>query len=161
LKTRLAQIYQTAWQAEPIRTDVACWADVTGAYTTVEPTHITISSTDPSYQGEAALEMLFHEASHALIGKVQSELAREASSKQRLFRRRNFWHAVSFYTAGELSHQELKNYTPYAIANKIYERGWEGALPVLEKDWQPYINGEIDLSTAVSKLVEDYGTTSQ
>jgi len=157
LKAGLERVYQTTWQADPVRTDVATWASESGAYTTLGPTHITISSTDPSYQGDAAPEMLFHEASHALIAKVRGELDRELKARQRLFQRRNFWHAVLFYTAGELTRRELTDYTPYAIANKVYDRGWAGALPVLEKDWRPYLDGKIDLASAVQRLVDDYG----
>jgi hypothetical protein len=45
----------------------------------------------------------------------------------------------------------------FGVQKGIFERGWPGALPVLEKDWKPYLDGKIDLATAVHRLVEDYG----
>src|SRR5579884_915274 len=63
----LAAAYGMPWPNDPIRTDVAEYANWGGAYTTLFPTHITVSSTNPGKAGQAALEILFHEASHALI----------------------------------------------------------------------------------------------
>jgi hypothetical protein len=157
LKKDLANIYQTPWPSDPIRTDVCFHANWAGGYTSIGPAHITISSSDPNNTGVAALEILFHEASHTLVRKVSEALSAEAAAQKKLFQRRSFWHAVLFYTAGELVRRRFDGYTPYAIRNGIYERGWPGALPVLEKDWKPYIDGRIDLAAAVRRLVEDYG----
>jgi hypothetical protein len=158
LTKQLAAAYQTEWPTEPIRADVSEYASWAGAYTTTHPTHITMSSTNPTYQGQASLEMLFHEASHAIIGKIEAALAAELKSQNKLFPRRGFWHMVLFYTAGELVRRELDGYVPYAIKNGLYDRGWQGAFPVLEKDWKPYLDGKIDLATSVSRMVTDYGT---
>jgi hypothetical protein len=160
LTKQLAADYQTEWPKEPIRVDVSEYASWAGAYTTTHPTHITMSSTNPTYQGEASLEMLFHEASHAIIGKIEDALAAELKLQNKLFPRRGFWHIVLFYTAGELVRRELDGYVPYAIKNGLYDRSWQGALPVLEKDWKPYLDDRIDLATSVSRLVTDYGTNS-
>lgn len=130
----------------------ASWA---GAYTLLDPTLITISSHDPVTQ--AAVESLFHEASHAMIQKVSDALTAELDAQRKLFRRRAFWHAVLFYTAGEIAQRHLDDYTMFGVQKGIFERGWPGALPVLEKDWKPYLDGKIDLATAVHRLVEDYG----
>ena len=43
MKKELSAAYQTPWPADPIRTDVAEYASWAGAYTVLEPTHITIS----------------------------------------------------------------------------------------------------------------------
>jgi len=109
-------------------------------------------STDPSYQGNASLEMLFHEASHAIIGNIDDALSTELKSQSKLFQRRGFGHAVLFYTAGELVRRLLDGYVPYATKNGLYDRSWQGALPILEKD------GKIDLATAARNTVTDYGT---
>jgi hypothetical protein len=155
MKKELAGAYQTPWPSEPIRTDVAEYASWAGAYTTLEPTHITISSTDPG--NAAALETLFHEASHAMIQKVIEVLNAELDSQNRLFQRRAVWHAVLFYTTGEFARRHLGDYTPYAIKNGVYDRGWPGVVPILEQDWKPYLDGKIDLATAAHRLVADYG----
>jgi hypothetical protein len=157
LKKDLAAAYQTEWPTAPIRTDVAEYVSRAGAYTTLEPTHITVSSVNPGNQGDAALEILFHEASHSMFSKIRSALVDEAAAAKRLFRRREFWHAVLFYTAGEMVQRHVDVYTPYAIKNGIYDRGWPGAREVLDADWKPYLDGKIDLATAIHRLVADYG----
>jgi hypothetical protein len=160
LTKQLAAAYETEWPKEPIRTDVSAYAGWAGAYTATHPTHITVSSTDAGYQGEASLEMLFHEASHAIIGKIENALSAELKSQNKLFQRHGFWHAVLFYTSGELTRRLLDGYVPYAIKNGLYDQGWRGALPVLEKDWKPYLDGKIDLPTATRLMVTDYGVNA-
>jgi hypothetical protein len=157
LKKDLVAAFQTDWPTTPIRVDVAEYANWAGAYTTLRPTHITISSGNAGYRGDAALEMLFHEASHAIIGKIRNALEEEAATQHKLFRRREFWHALLFYTAGEIVRQRLDGYSPYAVKNGLYDRAWPGAPEVLDTDWKPYLDGKIDLVTAVRRIVADYG----
>jgi len=157
LKKELATAFQTDWPKTPIRVDVAEYANWSGAYTTLYPTHITISSVNAGNQGDAALEILFHEASHAMFAKIRGALSDEMKAQHKLLRTREFWHAVLFYTAGEMVRRHLDGYTPYAFKNGLYDRAWAGAPEVLDKDWKPYLNGKIDLATAVGALVADYG----
>ncbi len=154
MKKELSAAYQTPWPADPIRTDVAEYASWAGAYTVLDPTHITISSGPVS---QAVVESLFHEASHGMIQKISDALTAELDSQKKLFQRRAFWHAVLFYTAGEVAQRNLDDYTMFGIKNSVLDRGWPGALPILEKDWKPYLDGKIDLATAVHRLVTDYG----
>jgi hypothetical protein len=93
-----------------------------GAYTTIDPSHITISSDPNSNQGDAALETLFHEASHTIFQKVLDAMGSEARAQ-----------------------------------NKLYDRGWQGVPEILDKDWKPYLEGRIDMSTAIKRLIVDYG----
>lgn len=88
---------------------------------------------------------------------ISDALGAELGVQKKLFQRSKFWHAVLSYTAGEVAQRHLDDYTTIAIKDGIFERAWPGALPVLEKDWKRYIDGKIDLATAVRKLVEDYG----
>jgi len=157
MKKELSTAFQTQWPEEPIRTDVAEYASRFGAYTMLGPTHITISSADGSNAGPAMLETLFHEASHGMIRKISDALSAEADSQHRLFQRRAVWHAVLFYTVGEVASRHLENYTQYGIKNGVFDRGWPGVGPILEKDWKPYLDGQIDLATAVRRMVADYG----
>ena len=61
MKKELSAAYQTPWPPDPIRTNVAEYASWAGAYTALDPTHITVSSSGTVTQ--AAVETLFHEAS--------------------------------------------------------------------------------------------------
>jgi hypothetical protein len=153
----VAAAYRVEWPAAPIRTDVSAFAGPVGGYTTETPAHITISSTDPSYQGPAALEMLFHESLHTLDAPMVAALETERKARGLLFRRRGFDHAVLFYTAGEIVRRYIPGYEPYGIRNGVLEKGWEGALAVLEKDWKPYLDGRAEFGAAVRAMVADYG----
>jgi hypothetical protein len=157
MKKEMADAFQTPWPAEPIQTDVTEYASWSGAYTLLGPTHITVSSAYTANAGPAALETLFHEASHGMIHKVMDALNAELDSQSRLFQSRAVWHAVLFYTVGEVTTRHLDNYVQYGIKNGVFDRGWPGVVPVLEKDWKPYLDGKIDLATAVHRLVADYG----
>ena len=104
-----------------------------GGYSASEPAHITISSSDPSYRGYAALEMLFHEGSHGFgLLAVLIEPLNQAAAEQKVTVPPQLWHAVLFYTAGELTTRELKargiDYTPYADAG-FYDRHVRRRLP--------------------------------
>jgi hypothetical protein len=98
---RLADIYQTPWPRRKIRVDVAAYANWAGAYTTVDPLHVTISSTDARNQGSAALEILFHEGSHGIAQGVEAAIIRECRQRDKAIPR-DLWHALVFYTTGEV-----------------------------------------------------------
>ena len=152
----IAAAYKTPWPAAPIRVDVAAFAGPHGAYTTLEPTHITISSTDKSYQGDAALEMLYHESSHSLDETVRTALENERVERGMVFKRRGFSHAVLFYTAGEIARRYLPGYQMYGVRNGMFVDGWPESLPVLEKYWKPYLDGRTDLASAARAVVAGY-----
>ena len=160
LEKELATVYATDWPSTPIRTDVAEYASYAGAYTTLGPAHITVSSVNPGNQADAALEILFHEASHALVARLRNTLASEARARNKLFPRRDFWHAVLFYTTGEVVRRHLDGYTPYAMKNGLYERAWQGVPEILDADWKPYLDGRIDMITGVRRLVAAYGISN-
>jgi hypothetical protein len=101
LSHRLADIYQTRWPAEKIRVDVSAVANAAGAYTTLDPLRVTIASSDLRNQGAAALEILFHEASHGIATPVESAIVRECRQRDKPIPR-DLWHALIFYTTGEV-----------------------------------------------------------
>jgi hypothetical protein len=101
ISQRLADIYQTKWPKAKIRVDVSAYANPTGAYTTLDPLRVTISSLDPRNQGDAAFEVLFHEASHGIAEPVQSAIIRECRQRNKAIPR-DLWHALIFYTTGEV-----------------------------------------------------------
>jgi len=164
LAQQLASVYQTDWPAGRLRVDVTFNAGPFGAYTSLDPLHLTISSTDPRNQGPAALEVLFHEASHALAGAVRDLIVRECRQRGKPIPR-YLWHALLFYTTGEIVKRTLAkdfsvpdagargNYTPYAYKFGLYARGWQNYQRVLERYWQPYLDGKADFDGAVARLV--------
>ena len=44
-------------------------------------------------------------------------------------------------------------YTPYAIREGIYQRGWDGYLRLLTQFWQPYLDGKSTFDDAIARMV--------
>jgi hypothetical protein len=166
LSQRLADIYQTKWPKEKIRVDVCAYANRQGAYTTLDPLRVTISSVDPRNQDSEALEVLFHEASHGIAEPVQQAIIRECRQREKGIPR-DLWHALIFYTTGEVIRPVISStitdassgrvsttsYTPYAIREGIYQRGWDGYFKLLTQFWQPYLDGNSTFDDAIARMV--------
>lgn len=174
LAQQLASIYRAEWSVGQLRVDVVCYAGPFGAYTSLDPVHVTLSSADPRNQGPAGLEVLFHEASHALAGSVRDAIVRECRRLGKAIPR-DLWHALLFYTTGEMVKRALSalegpasnapsisgsaplggpdRYTPYAYRFGLYARGWSHYQRALERYWQPYLDGKAEFDTALARLV--------
>lgn len=151
----LSAAYHAPWPQAPILVDVSGFAGPFGAFTVLDPVHITISSTNPAYSGDASLEMIFHEASHALIEPIANKLEAEAVRRGRKVPE-DLWHALIFYTTGEIVKRELgSGYVPYATKNGVWSRGWSKMETAIRRDWQPYLDGKMDLDRALSALMDE------
>lgn len=161
IKNSLVTIYGEPWPDQPVRVDVTIYGGRFGAYTTNGPTRPTICSRDPSSQGIAMLEVVFHETSHGMIDKVIDAIsAAEADVNVRnpkeTFHSDKVWHAVLFYTAGEVVEEQMRGYIPYADKNGLWTRAWPGPIrSLIAQDWKPHINGSVSLTAAIGKLVSD------
>lgn len=145
-----------------ILVDVSPFAWQFGAYTVGqgEAAHVIISSTDRGYQGFAALEMLMHEPSHAIVasdesGAIGADLKR-AADELGVKPLPNLWHAILFYTSGELTRRSLakrgvRDYQPF-ITN-MYERGFRGFRQPLETHWQAYLDGKVSREVAIRQIL--------
>jgi hypothetical protein len=159
---QLTAAYQAKWPTDLIRVDVVEYANWAGAYTAfdrADKVHITMS-TDPGNQGFAALELLFHESSHSMVGPrngaVARAIARECQAKNKPIPD-GLWHAIIFYTAGEFTRRNLSeygvsDYTPYGYRG-LYARAWPNLQRPLELYWQPYLEGRVDFDKAISNLI--------
>ncbi len=168
LSERLADIYQTRWPREKIRVDVTGFANWAAAYTTADPLRVTISSMDSRNQGAAALEVLFHEGSHGIAEPVQAAIIRECRQRDKPIPR-DLWHALVFYTTGEVIRPVMDSsdgtagnqggsvpvggYTPYAVREGLYQRGWNDYFKLLQKFWQPYLDGSASFDDAIARMV--------
>ena len=158
LQKQLASVYRREWPAAPMHVEVTVYANWSGAYTVLGPTLITISSVSSANQGAAALEIVFHEASHYLVNPVRRALDDKFEAQKKEVPR-DLWHAVLFYTTGEIVRRRyaetgLKDYQPYADAHGLYTRGpWKNYRPVIAREWQPYLDGKQDFESAVTRLV--------
>jgi hypothetical protein len=158
LNAAIARAYSVT-PDNPVWVDVAVYAHPVGAYTTTSPTHVMISSTDPGYGGYAALEMLFHERSHAW-GRMLFEGVTEAATAQAIKVPPQLSHAVLFYTAGELTAREL---TQHGIAYKHYAQDGlydrlcgTGCGDKLAAHWGPFLDGQRTRAQAFSMLVGSF-----
>ena len=98
LSGQLAEVYQRPWPSERLRVDVVWYGGSFGAYTSLDPIHVTISSHDPRNRGVYGFEVLFHEASHALASAVtKATIAYNFRERDKPIPR-DFWHALLFYT---------------------------------------------------------------
>ena len=144
-----------------ILVDVTTFAWQFGAYTVGEgeSAHAVISSTAKGTQGFAALESLMHEPSHAVVGSdshaIGSDLQRLAAETG-LRPSPNLWHAILFYTSGELTRRALarrgvSDYQPYILG--MYERGFRDYRRPLETHWQAYLDGKVSREAALRQIL--------
>jgi len=168
LSERLADIYQARWPREKIRVDLTGYANWSGAYTTADPLRVTISSLDSRNQGAAALEVLFHEGSHGIAEPVQAAIIRQCHQRDKAIPR-DLWHALVFYTTGEVIRPVIGSsgatageqdgsvpgggYIPYALREGLYQRGWNEYFKLLQKFWQPYLDGTASFDDAIARMV--------
>jgi hypothetical protein len=159
---RLSALYKTPWPSEPVDVDVTSVAAPFGASTIGEPPFegphrplVVVSSRDPGYSGESGLEMIFHEGSHLLVERLQNMLDASAQ-RQNKVAVRALWHSIVFYTAGHVAKERLgPDYVPYAERpeNHIFDGDWASILATLKREWQPYIDGRVELEAAIDAVV--------
>lgn len=159
LRRRLTDLYGAPWPDEPIVVEIAAYASAEGAYTSLGPTRITVASGDAANAGDAALEILMHETSHAMAGPLQANLSAHADAASARpgaeALRRDLWHEALFYLTGEAVAEVLPGYTPYADSNGLWARVWTGPdRAALEATMTPLLSGEASLDSALSNLVD-------
>lgn len=145
------QAYGTPFPTR-IRVDVSPFAWQYGAYTVGrgDSAHAVISSTDPGFQGFLALESLVHEPSHAVVGRGSGAIGGDLTRLARELGVRpphNLWHAILFYTAGELTRRALAErgvagYEAYIYRFGMFEGAFRGLREALETHWQAYLDDE-------------------
>jgi len=158
---RLEQLYQQTWNGLPIPVDVVqtvSWSGANSIFRDSGGGHILVSVENP---GTAALEVVFHEASHLLMGRgapVRQALDRAAKTAG-FNAPGDLWHVVLFDTTGEAVRRIVEaegkpGYTPMLYG--IFTRGtWVGYREPLEWAWKPYVDGKRSLEEASAKLLEE------
>jgi hypothetical protein len=160
---RLEDLYQKPWDGLPIPVDVVetvNWSGATSLPRDPAGGHLLISN---SYQGPAALEIVFHEASHLLMGRGDPvpHALDEAAGARDLPLPGDLWHVVLFYTTGESVRRILDNageseYTPMVYA--IFDRSsWGRYRDAIESTWPAYMDGKRTLSEAAADLIDAVG----
>jgi hypothetical protein len=105
--------------------------------------------------------MLLHEPSHAIVGSTSGAIGDDLTRASKELGRKpphNLWHAILFYTSGELTRRALAergvaDYRPYILG--MYERGFRGYRQALETHWQAYLDGKISRNAAIRQIVTE------
>lgn len=164
---RLQDLYQKRWDGLPIQVDVVETVSWSGANSVFPPPaggHLLISN---SYEGPAALEIVFHEASHglALRGDPLMQALTDAAEAAGVPSTGDLWHVALFHIIGEVVRRALAEagepgYTP--MLAKIFERGdWLRYRPAVESALPGYLDGEQTLAEAAAALVEAFSRANE
>ena len=155
---RVAGAYGQSWPSAPVPVDLTVSAGLVGAYTTNPPTHTTIASTNPDIRGLAALETVFHEASHAWGLVIQEAIVKAATARRKTVPPQ-LWHAVLFHTAGESTRRTLAadgvgGYVEYAVRLDVYVKlCGDGCRERVAEHWDPHLDGKTSIAAALDALV--------
>ena len=158
LARRVAAAFGENWPETPVPVDLSVTAGPNGAYTTNDPTATTLASTEPSLHGLAALEMLFHEASHRWGSILRESIAKSSAARGRKVPP-DLWHAVLFYNAGELTRRTLeeggvRGYVEYAQKYDVYRHlCGDGCRERVASAWNRRLDGSATVDQALDALV--------
>jgi hypothetical protein len=126
-------------------------------------THVQISSRNPGYQGPAALEMVFHEASHELVSPRRGPIAELLAFTARetgATVHRSLWHGLLFVTVGEVVRETLAaaGEGPYKpVADDVFRGDWKVMYRPLVDHWLPFVRGETGREEAARGLLTALG----
>ena len=148
--------FGVTWPRDPVRVDVTAYTNWSGAYTTEDPDRVTMASLNEDTKGTAAFETLFHEVLHTM-DRPLFEQFREAARAQGKRMPRNPTHPFIFYTAGEVSRRLLRNHVPYAEETGLWARSrdWGPMRALLQKHWQPWLDGRISFDEALRRIAAE------
>lgn len=149
----IARALEVPWPSQPILVDVTSETGPNLAYTTsaAPPGYAGLAAISPTVSGAAAVECAFHEAMHVLdAGLVR--WVEEESARQGIEPPPELWHALLFYTAGELTRRALGRAGTF---REDLERGFAADLPALDAHWLPYLDGVEPLDVALRGVVRE------
>lgn len=159
---RITSWVERSWRELPIPVDIVETVGWSGANTIGQPvTHIQMSSINSGYQGIDALEMVFHEAGHELVGGRSgpvAEMIRKASDETGIEVPRDLWHGILFVTVGEAAREVLDAAgegprQPYAEAYGVFRGRWKPLWQPLQDHWVPYLRGETTAPEALRRVL--------
>ncbi len=150
---RLTALYATEWPKTPRIIDLCAYTNWAGAYST-DGGLIAIATTDADLSGSEGLETLLHEASHQWDEQIQQRLSAIAAKAGRPVPRL-LSHAMIFYTSGAIVAELVPGHVPYAIKFNVWNRGMSELKPLLDKYWQPYINGAVTFDSAIAAILAE------
>jgi hypothetical protein len=114
-------------------------------------------------QGFAALELMFHEPSHGIVGPSFGAIGPEIAEIEKRLHRvapRQLWHAILFHTSGELTRRALArrgvtSYVPFFVG--MFEGPYRREADALREHWQAYLDGRTERGVALERIVRETG----
>jgi hypothetical protein len=162
LRARLAELY--GWPlARSLPVDVVGYTSADGGSPVVNPHQLLISSARSWNAGHTALEVLFREASQTIFGQRTPgplwQALQTASTSAGKPVPQDFPNVLLVFTTGKavqarLAEQGVSDYTPYVYRDGLLERSPSAYREVLERVWQPYVDGRVPMAEAVMQLLE-------
>jgi hypothetical protein len=128
------------------------------AYTISEPTQITIGVADPRHQGLAALELVFHEASHRWDAILMKGVT-EAGQALKVRAPGGLWHGLLFFNAGTLTAEALaaagiRDYVMYMEQERMWDGPYRGWRPAITTHWPAFLAGAIPRDEAIRRILQ-------
>jgi hypothetical protein len=163
VRKAIADALQAVAPTEPILVDLARDIGPNLAYTTGGPKGTgghTVIAPQKNADSEVALNTIFHEVSHTMDRQITQALDQEAK-RQGVKLPPDLWHALTLYTTwrivkGTLGKERGLAYRPDVDNARMFARnGWQTVLAILEKDWQPSLDGRTAFPDALRDLVHD------
>jgi hypothetical protein len=161
LRIRIAELYGRDL-ARWLPVDVVGYAGVDAGSPVLNPHQLLISSAKLSNPGHS-LEVLVREASQTIFGMrapgaLWQALQRASSSVAKPVPD-SFSRLLPFFTAGKvvqarLVEQGVRDYDPYVYSEGLMQRSLPAHREVLERVWQPYVEGRVPMADAVQQLVD-------
>lgn len=153
---RLEELFHQPLPDPPILVSTVVAGRTGPAYTTVGPTHIICSTTHRKSQGHAAVEIVLHEACHALADPLLAALAERIDPKTP--GAGDLWHVVLFYVVGEAVArawaERAVSYQPYLDATGLLDRVWPSLRVPVRSAWSGYLDGTWDWDSACGRLAK-------
>lgn len=144
--------YQEPWTPGGYPVNVTAFSNWAGAYST-DDALLVLSSMSPNNAGDQGFEIIFHEAMHQWDEAIVARLDRLAKANQTPPIGAGITHAMIFYTAGEAVKAAVPGHQRYADVSGVWNRGMTEQKALLERDWQPYLDGKISLDEALLRLL--------
>ena len=109
--------------------------------------------------------MLLQGASYAVAQSVDETIAQDCRKAGKPIPR-DLEPALLFYTTGDLVRRASSSAAPgpgdaaagasnapYELRNGLADHGWSEYQDMLERYWQPYLNGELSFDAAIARIV--------
>jgi hypothetical protein len=162
LRARLAELYgQPLARSLPV--DVVGYTSVDGGNAVLNPHQLLISSARSWNGGNTALETLFREASQTIFsqrapGPLWQALQNASTSAGKPVPQ-DFPSVLLLFTTGKavqarLTDQGVSDYRPYVYRDGLFEWPSPAYRELLERAWQPYVDGGAPMADAAARAVE-------